>query len=90
MHAHTQLLRYTYITLQLVHGSLPKTYHKLPWDEAKTMYFYNTIISLYLNKVVVTKKKKKERKKTKNDILQHTLLRLAVFHVAFGHLYESC
>ena len=63
MHAHTQLLRH--ITLQLVHGSLPKTYHKLPWDEAKTMYFYNTIISLYLNKVVVMKKKRKKERRQK-------------------------
>ena len=32
------------------------------------------------------KERKKERKNTKNG----TLLRLAVFRVAFGHLYESC
>ena len=73
MHAHTQMLRYTYITLQLVHESLPKTYHKLPWDEAKTMYFYNTIISLYLNKVVVTKKERRKERRQKMTILQpHT------------------
>ena len=24
-------------TVRQLHGSLPKTYHKLPWDEAKTM-----------------------------------------------------